>query len=82
MIITEYVISEMEKHMQVTARVPPITINMDGGFMKEAGSPPRMMADITRPKPDISPIIVARSIEDRALPTLILASSFAIKRIL
>jgi hypothetical protein len=40
------------------------------------------MADITRPKPDISPIIVARSIEDRALPTLILASSFAIKRIL
>ena len=62
-------ISTSEKQAVVTARVPPMTIRMDGMLMNDPGEPPSTIAVVMSPKPHTSPMTVARSIDDLAGPT-------------
>ena len=56
-------ISGNEKHTVVMPKVPPKTIRMAGRLKNDSGVPPRAIAVDSRPKPTISPRIVARSMD-------------------
>ena len=53
----------------VMAKVPPMTMRIDGGLTKLSGEPPRTIAETTIAKPQTIPTTVATSIDARAFPT-------------